>query len=136
MNHGLALTNAVLTASALICMVSGWRAIRRKDVRRHKQLMIAATALSAAFVAVFLLRFVEHGFTPFQGSGVLRGIYYFVFFSHEPLAVVNVPLVLVALACGLLGAYAVHKEVARYALPIWIYVAATGVLIYVLVYLV
>jgi putative membrane protein len=135
MNHALALTNAVVTTLALTCMIAGWRAIRRRDVRRHKQLMVLAAGLSAVFVAVFLLRFVEHGFTPFQGSGVLRGIYYFVFFSHEPLAVVNVPLVLVALGCGLFGAYAVHKEVARYALPIWIYVAVTGVLIYMLVYL-
>jgi putative membrane protein len=134
MNHALALTNAILTTAALVCMIAGWRAIRRKDVRRHKRLMLSATVLSAAFVAVFVIRFVGHGFTKFQGSGVLRGIYNVVFFSHEPLAVINIPLVLVALGCGLFGAYAVHKEVARYALPIWIYVAATGVMIYLLVY--
>ena len=136
MNHALALTNALLTSTALACMIAGWRAIKRRDILRHKRLMLAATGASAAFVVVFVIRFVGHGFTPFQGHGVLRGIYYGVFFSHEPLAVINVPLVLVAVILGLKRMYAPHKEVAQYALPIWIYVATTGVLIYVLVYLI
>jgi putative membrane protein len=133
-NFALALTNAILTTIALVCMVAGRRAIKNKDVPRHKRLMVIATVASAAFVLVFVIRFAGHGFTPFQGHGVLRGIYSAIFFSHEPLAVVNVPLVLVALALGLKGSYSIHKEVAQYALPIWIYVATTGVLIFLFVY--
>jgi uncharacterized membrane protein YozB (DUF420 family)/CheY-like chemotaxis protein len=125
-NRALALTNAILTTVALVCMLAGWRTIKRKDVQRHKRLMLAATAASAAFVVVFVIRFVGHGFTPFHGTGVMRCIYYAVFFSHEPLAVVNVPLVIVTAILGLTGSYAAHKEVAQYALPIWIYVAVTG----------
>jgi uncharacterized membrane protein YozB (DUF420 family) len=135
-NHALALTNALLTSTALVCMLSGWRAIKRRDVARHKRLMLTAAGASAAFVAVFIVRFVSYGFTKFHGGAVAHGIYMFVFFSHEPLAVVNVPLVLVALALGLMGSYAAHKEVAQYALPIWVYVAATGVLVYLLVYVI
>lgn len=135
MNHALALTNAIVTAISLGCMIAGRRAIKRRDVPRHKKLMIAATVAAAIFVIVFIIRFVRYGFTHFQGHGFARAIYSVAFFTHEPLAVVNVPLVLVALVLGLRGTYAVHKEVARYALPIWIYVATTGIFIYLFVYL-
>lgn len=135
MNHALALTNALLTAGSLVCMIVGRRAIGRRDVRRHKRMMLAATLGGAGFVVVFVIRFVSFGFTRFEGHGVARVMYSVAFFSHEPLAVVNVPLVLVALGLGLRGAYPTHKEVARYALPIWIYVAATGILIYLFAYL-
>jgi putative membrane protein len=134
MNFALALANAVVTAISLACMIAGRRAIARRDVPRHKRLMITATAGAAVFVVLFVIRFVTYGFTPFQGSTVARAFYSVAFFSHEPLAVVNVPLVLVALGLALRGAYATHKEVARYALPIWIYVAATGILIFLFVY--
>lgn len=135
MNHALALTNAILTACSLGCMLAGRRAILRRDVARHKRFMLAATVAGAAFVVVFVIRFVNYGFTRFHGDGVARALYSVAFYSHEPLAVVNVPLVLVALGFGLRRSYAIHKDVARYALPIWIYVAVTGILIYVFVYL-
>jgi putative membrane protein len=135
MNHVLALTNAILTAISLVCMVAGRRAIARRDVPRHRRLMVAATAAAAAFVVVFVVRFVTYGFTHFHGDGIARGIYSVAFYSHEPLAVVNVPLVLVALGLGLRRSFVIHKEVASYALPIWIYVAVTGIMIYLFVYL-
>jgi putative membrane protein len=135
MNHALALANAIVTAVSLGCMLAGRRAILRREVARHKRYMVAAATAGAAFVVLFVIRFVRYGFTRFAGHGLARAIYSVAFFSHEPLAVVNVPLVIVALAFGLRGAYSIHKEVARYALPIWIYVAATGILIYVFAYL-
>lgn len=135
MNHALALANAIVTAISLACMIAGRRAILRRDVVRHKRLMIAASICAAVFVVLFVIRFVRFGFTRFAGHGIARAIYSVAFYSHEPLAVVNVPLVLVALGLGLRGVHAVHKDVARYALPIWMYVAATGLLIYFFAYL-
>jgi putative membrane protein len=135
MNHALALANAILTACSLGCMIAGRHAIARRDAQRHKRLMVAATVAAAAFVVLFVIRFVRYGFTRYEGHGIARGLYSAAFFSHEPLAVINVPLVLVAIVLGLRGAYSIHKEVARYAFPIWIYVAATGLLIYLFVYI-
>ena len=80
------------------------------------------------------MRFVRFGFSAFHGGGAWRALYFAVFFSHEPLAVVNVPLVVCALGLGLAGWHRAHREVARIALPIWLYVAATGVVLYLLLY--
>jgi putative membrane protein len=135
MNRALAAANALLTTASLVCMVAGWRAIRRREVVRHRSFMLAAAAFSAAFVVVFVIRFVRFGFTRFEGEGVWRGVYYAIFFSHEPLAVINVPLVVVSLILGLRGMVAAHREVAKIALPVWAYVAVTGVAIFAMLYL-
>jgi putative membrane protein len=133
-NGGLALADALLTTIAVACAVSARIAIAAKRVERHRNLMIAAVAASAVFMVLFVVRFVRHGSTPFEGAGVLKVAYYAVFFSHEPLAVINVPLVVCTLVLGLRGAYRAHKEVARIAFPIWVYVAVTGVMLYLLLY--
>jgi putative membrane protein len=134
LNDGLALADACLTAVAVACMLLGYHAIRRKRVARHRNFMLGAVAASTGFLAIFVFRFVRFGFHPFARSGVLRVVFDAVFFSHEPLAVVNVPLVLGAAALGLAGRVPTHREIARWALPIWIYVGVTGILIYFLLY--
>jgi uncharacterized membrane protein YozB (DUF420 family) len=130
----LALVNGVLSAAALVCLVAGYRAIRRRAIARHRNLMIAAFACSAAFLVVFTLRFVTFGFRPFPGTGAWRGVYYALLFTHEPIAVISVPLGIVTLGLGLARARA-HKEVARPTVRIWGISAATGVLLYLLLYL-
>jgi len=115
-------------------MTAAFVAIRRKRVATHRSLMISAVVASATFMALFVVRFVRFGFAKFEGEGPVRAAYYAIFFSHEPLAVISVPLVLVALVLGLKRSYRAHKEVARIALPIWLYVATTGVLLYLLLY--
>ena len=134
LNQTLALVDAVFTFVTLVCLVYGYRAIRRKQVERHKRLMLTAFAASALFMAVFVSRFALFGFGKFTGTGAVRGIYLGVFLSHEPLAVVNVPLALAALVLGLRRSITAHREVARFALPIWLYVAVTGLLIYTMLY--
>jgi uncharacterized membrane protein YozB (DUF420 family) len=135
LNAALALVNATFTLVSLVCLVLGYRAIRRKQVDRHKRLMIAAFLASAAFMGVFVARFAMFGFGSFDGTGVVRGIYLAVFFSHEPMAVVNIPLAIAALGLGLWGAVAAHREVARMAFPVWVFVAVTGLAIYAMLYL-
>jgi len=131
----LALANGVLSAATLVCLVAGYRAIRRRAITRHRNLMIAAFACSAAFLVLFTLRFVTFGFRPFAGTGAWRGVYYGLLFTHEPIAVISVPLGIVALGLGLARARA-HKEVARRTIVIWATSAATGALLYLLLYLV
>jgi putative membrane protein len=135
LNHALALVNATCTLVSLVCLVLGYRAIRRAQVERHERLMLGAFAASALFMVVFVIRFATFGFAPFTGTGVTRGIYLAVFLSHEPLAVVNVPLAIATLVLGLRRSVTAHREVARIALPVWVYVAVTGLVIYVMLYL-
>jgi putative membrane protein len=130
----LALANGVLSTAALACLVAGYRAIRRRAIARHRNFMVAAFACSAAFLIVFTLRFVTFGFRPFAGTGAWRGVYYGLLFTHEPIAVISVPLGIVALGLGLARARA-HREVARPTAIIWGISAATGVLLYLLLYL-
>ena len=129
----LASVNAALSAGSLACMLLGYRAIRRKQVTRHRNFMLAAVGLSAAFMVLFVVRFVAHGFRPFAGTGVWKGVYYGVLFLHEPIAVLSVPLVLVALGLGLARAR-VHAEFARPSLLVWAISCASGVLVYLLLY--
>lgn len=132
-NAHLAGVNAALSAGALACMAVAYRAIRRRAIARHRNYMLAAVGLSTAFMVLFVIRFVVYGFRPFAGHGVWKGVYYGVLFAHEPIAVLSVPLVLVAVGLGLRRAR-VHAEFARPALLIWAISCATGVLIYLLLY--
>ena len=135
-NGQLALANACLSTTSIVCMTSAFFAIRRKRVTLHRNLMISAVAASALFMVLFVVRFVRYGFAHFGGSGAMKVVYGIVFYSHEPIAVVNVPLVIAALVLGLRRSFRAHKEVAQWALPLWLYAAVTGVALYVLLYLV
>lgn len=135
LNSALALANVCLSTASAVCAVGAVRAIRRKRVRSHRNLMLAAVVASALFMMSFVLRFVWFGSKPFHGHGVLRGVYLAVFFSHEPIAVISVPLVLTALGLGLARSVAAHREVATIAYPVWLYSLVTGVIIYVFLYL-
>lgn len=133
-NARLALADALLTTVTIVCAVAARRAIARKQVERHRNLMLAAVGASALFMAIFVVRFVRHGFMHYAGEGPIRVGYYVVFFSHEPLAVISVPLVVCAMVLGLRRSIRAHSEVARIAYPVWLYVAVTGVLLYLLLY--
>ena len=120
----------LLLAAALLLAIGA--TVRRRADRAWRYW----AALSAVFLALFVLRFVKFGFTPFTHHGPLRWLYSVVFWTHEPLAVINVPLVLISLGLGLFKSHPAHKEVAKIALPVWLYVACTGVALYVLLYVV
>ena len=108
-------------------MVLGYAAIRRKEVERHRRLMLAAFGAAAAFVVSFVTRYVCFGRTEFSAHGVVRGVYLAVWFSHEPMAVLSIPLVIAAAVLGLRRSVEAHREVARMALPVWLYTSTTGI---------
>ena len=134
LNGLLALTNACLSTISIVCMTTAFLAIRRKRVTLHRNLMLTGAAASALFLVLFVVRFVRYGFTHFGGGGVMKVVYCAVFYSHEPIAVINVPLVVAALILGLRRSFRAHKEVAQWALPLWLYAAVTGVALYLLLY--
>lgn len=131
----LATLGCLLVAGGLGCMVAGRRAIRRGRTQRHRHLMIAAFTAHAAFVPVFVCRFVLFGFADFDGPPAMQPVYLVVFYSHEPLAVASVPFVLVTLTLGLTRNFRQHRQIAGMAYWVWLYASVTGVLLYGLLYL-
>ena len=122
--------NATLNALAAVFLVAGWVAIKRRAVRVHKRLMVAAFAASTLFLVSYLTYHYVHGDTKYQGVGALRLVYFTILVSHVLLSMAVVPLALSAFYFAWKRLFARHSRLTRIALPIWIYVSVTGVVIY------
>jgi uncharacterized membrane protein YozB (DUF420 family) len=96
--------------------------------------MIAACACSALFLTSYLAYHANVGSVPFTGEGSIRGVYFTILISHTILAAAVPPLALVTLRRGLLARFEKHRKIARWTLPIWLYVSVTGVAIYIMLY--
>ena len=122
--------NASLNACSAILLTAGWIAIRRRAVRVHKRLMVAAFATSAVFLVGYLVYHYAHGDTKYQGEGVLRLVYFAILISHIVLSMAVLPMALTAFWFAWRREFGRHKRLTRVALPIWLYVSVTGVVIY------
>ena len=126
--------NACLNGACALLLTLGWLAIRRGDVARHKACMGLAFFTSVAFLASYLTYHALHGSTRFPGAGWVRPLYFAILISHTVLAVVIVPLVLRTLYLALRGRFDAHRRIARWTLPLWLYVSVTGVIVYWMLY--
>jgi uncharacterized membrane protein YozB (DUF420 family) len=126
--------NATLNAVAGILLIIGYLLIRAGRREMHRRVMLAAFATSAVFLASYLVYHVQVGSVRFARQGLVRPVYFSILITHIVLAAAVLPLSLVTLSRGLRGSYARHKAIARWTLPIWLYVSVTGVLVYVLLY--
>jgi putative membrane protein len=126
--------NAVLNASAALVLVGGYLAIRRRRVTLHRACMLTALGLSAAFLVSYLVYHAQVGSRPFTGQGPIRTLYFAILISHTVLAVAIVPLVLLAVRRAFAGQFARHARLARWTLPLWLYVSVTGVVVYWMLY--
>jgi uncharacterized membrane protein YozB (DUF420 family) len=133
-NYGLATLNAILNSSALICVVLGYRAIRARDFQTHKRFMLSAFTLSGLFLASYLTRMYLFGDQKFPGTGPARYAYLALLASHVLLAVAIAPAVIYTVTLGLRDDRERHRRIAKRVLPIWLYVLATGVLVYLILY--
>ncbi|HXK61776.1 MAG TPA: DUF420 domain-containing protein, partial [Acidobacteriota bacterium] len=115
--------NALLNLLSAIFLLLGFVEIRKGRKSRHKKLMLTAFVISAAFLASYLAYHSYAGTRRFEGVGWIRNVYFTVLISHSVLAALVVPLVLVTLKRGLGGRYAAHRRLARWTLPIWLYVS-------------
>jgi|APCry1669189000_1035189.scaffolds.fasta_scaffold98124_2 uncharacterized membrane protein YozB (DUF420 family) len=132
--HPLATTNAVLNAIATILIIAGWLFIRRGNWRAHRAAMTAAFVVSAVFLVCYLSYHYLVGHVPFEGRGPVRTVYFAILISHILLAVL-VPILAVAMfLLAFRGRWAAHRRLGRIAMPIWLYVSVTGVVIYLLLY--
>jgi uncharacterized membrane protein YozB (DUF420 family) len=131
--------NAVLNGSSGILITVGYFMIRGKRVLAHKTCMLAATATSTAFLISYLIYHYDlyragASTVHFPGTGAPRYAYLTMLMTHTILAAVIVPLVIISLVRAFRGNFSAHRRVARWTLPLWIYVSLTGVLIYVVLY--
>ena len=126
--------NAMLNATSGILLTIGFIFIRRRRVQAHRACMIAALVSSSLFLISYLTYHYHAGTTRFAGTGAARVIYFVILTTHTILAALIVPFVLVTVTRALRGQFARHLRVARWTLPMWLYVSVTGVIVYFMLY--
>jgi len=126
--------DAILNATSAVLLTLGYVFIRRKNVGAHKVCMVSAVVTSTLFLACYLTYHYYHGTTHFTGQGAVRWIYFSVLGSHTVLAAAIVPLVLVTLYRALRERFELHRRIACWTLPAWLYVSVTGVVVYWMLY--
>ena len=132
--HALPAVNATLNGASALLLLAGFGCIRAQRVTAHKLCMTAAFAASTLFLASYLTYHAHVGSVRFPGHGAARAVYLAILGSHTLLAVAIVPLVLRTLYVALRGRFAAHRAIARWTLPLWLYVSVTGVIIYWMLY--
>jgi uncharacterized membrane protein YozB (DUF420 family) len=126
--------NATLNAMAAIFLTAGYVLIRRGRRELHKRCMLAALTTSALFLVCYIIYHVNTGSRPFPGQGVVRAVYFAILITHVILAAAILPLALTTASRGLTAQYDRHVRIARWTLPLWLYVSVTGVVIYLMLY--
>jgi uncharacterized membrane protein YozB (DUF420 family) len=128
--------NAALNGTAATLLVIGYVLIRRGQAARHRRVMIAAFIASTLFLVSYVIYHANVGSRPFPGRGGVRLFYFTILLTHIVLAIAVVPMALITLTRGLRERFDRHVAIARWTLPIWLYVSVTGVVVYVMLYLV
>ena len=126
--------NASLNALASVFLVAGYVMIRRRRIDAHRRCMLSALGTSALFLISYVIYHANAGSVPFRGTGTIRVVYFAVLIPHIILAAAILPLALVTTARGLRGDYTRHVRIARWTLPMWLYVSVTGVIVYLMLY--
>ena len=126
--------NATLNATSAVLLTTGWILIRRGRIAQHRAVMIAAVCTSALFLISYLVYHAQVGSVRFTKQGPIRAVYFTILLTHTVLAAAIVPLVLVTLTRALRARYERHRRIARWTMPIWLYVSVTGVIVYLMLY--
>lgn len=126
--------NATLNASSALLLSAGYLMIRRGRILAHKSCMLLALACSTAFLVSYLIYHAKVGSVAFRGQGWIRPVYFTLLATHTILAAAIVPLALLTVSRALREQFDRHKRIARWTLPLWLYVSITGVIIYFLLY--
>jgi putative membrane protein len=132
--HDLPAVNAFLNGAAAVLLVTGYILIRRHRPMMHKKVMLAAFVTSCAFLTCYLIYHAHVGSVPFGHAGILRTVYLSILVTHTTLAAAVPPLAIITLSRGLSSRFDKHRAIARWTLPIWLYVSVTGVVVYLMLY--
>ena len=126
--------DATLNATSAVLLSLGYIFIRNQRILAHKICMLSAFATSSLFLVCYLWYHAHHGVTRFAGQGAIRLFYFILLGTHTVLAAVIVPLVLTTLYRAWQKRFDLHQRVARWTLPLWLYVSVTGVVVYWMLY--
>jgi len=126
--------NAILNSTSALFLLAGFRFIKRGRILAHRNCQISALFASTVFLASYLTYHYFHGASRFAGQGIVRPIYFTILISHTILAVVIVPLILITFYRAVRADFNRHRRMARWTLPLWLYVSVTGVIVYLMLY--
>ena len=126
--------NALLNSLSGVLLTSGYVLIRQGWIKAHRACMLVAFATSTVFLISYLIYHANVGTVAFTGQGGIRIAYFAVLISHVVLAALILPLALVTLYRALRGQFEHHRRIARWTLPVWLYVSVTGVIVYLMLY--
>lgn len=126
--------NALLNLTSAVLLTLGYVQIRRRRVEPHHRCMLTACVSSTLFLVSYVIYHANAGSKPFGGHGLARPVYFAILLTHVVLAAAIVPMVIVTLARAFRGRFAEHARLARRTLPLWLYVSVTGVVIYLMLY--
>ena len=126
--------NAALIVISGICLVIGYVCIRSRKIVWHRRSMLTASVFAALFLVVYVTRYLWLGSKIYPGDGVSRAVYLVILISHTTIAIAVAPLAFVTLRRALGGRFRLHRQIARVTLPMWIYTAITGWVVYMLLY--
>jgi uncharacterized membrane protein YozB (DUF420 family) len=132
--HDLPVVNATLNATAAVLLVWGYILIRRRSIAAHRRVMLAAFATSSVFLCCYLVYHYNVGSVRFPRTGIVRTVYLSILATHTALAATVPPLAIITLSRGLRGRFDRHRQIARWTLPVWLYVSVTGVVVYWMLY--
>lgn len=124
---------ASINGITAILLVIAFFAIKSGKMKLHQRLMKTCIILSVAFLAMYMAYHMTSDSTPFGGRGWVRNVYFFILISHILLSIVIIPLVLITFVRGLFEEYKRHAKIARYTFPLWLYVAISGVVVYLMI---
>ena len=126
--------NASLNGVAALFLLAGYVLIKRRQIRAHRACMLSALVVSALFLVSYVIYHANAGSKPFPGTGPIRALYFSILITHVVLAAVILPMAIVTLSRALRERFDLHVRLARWTLPIWLYVSVTGVVIYGMLY--
>ena len=132
--HSLPTLNAFLNATCAVLLAIGYRLIRAGQREAHRKVMLAAFAVSIVFLMSYLIYHAQVGSVPFQGQGWIRRVYFTILITHTILAAAVPVLAIITLRRALAAKFPAHRKIARWTLPIWLYVSVTGVIVYLMLY--
>ena len=130
----LPLANAIFNSLSAFCLMAGYLAIKKRKRELHLKFMLSALIFSFLFLVSYLFYHTFHGDTLYEGEGLIRGFYFFILISHIFLSAVVLPMILTTVYFAATGNFAKHPRIARIALPLWLYVSVTGVMVYLILY--
>ena len=132
--HDLPAVNATLNAISAVLLIVAYVLILNRRIDAHRRVMIAAFTTSSLFLICYVIYHVQVGSVRFPRQGFVRPLYFGILITHVALAATVPPLAIITLSRGLKARFDRHRAIARWTLPIWLYVSVTGVLVYVLLY--